>query len=172
MTMKNQKAPAGATNTNEGNNDPSINSNHKQHTLIAHLRRSSVYYDGRKVSNDDATVYINRNDIPRLGNPMPVAICRECAEAFNAEVRAEQKRRAQRAAAQARREALANEERAIIKRITGQELLGSELETELVAAYRAGRDVTVWIDAMKALDDVALERAGRTSWDDEGDDDV
>lgn len=103
---------------------------------------------------------------------MPVAICRECAEAFNAEVRAEQKRRAQRAAAQARRKALANEERAIIKRITGQELLGSELETELVAAYRAGRDVTVWIDAMKALDDVALERAGRTSWDDEGDDDV
>ena len=39
--------------------------------------------------------------------------------------------------------------------------------------YRAGRDVTVWLDALKALDDAELKRAGRTSWgDDEEDDDV
>ena len=39
--------------------------------------------------------------------------------------------------------------------------------------YRAGRDVTVWLDALKALDDAALKRAGLTTWgDDEEDDDV
>ena len=159
----------------EGNNDPSINSNHDQHTVIAHLRRTGgVYYDGRAFDRQDSPVYINRNDIRRLGTPRPVVICRECAEAVNAEARAKRDRQAQHEAAQAKQRARAEEERAIIRQVTGHDdLAAPDLETLLVEDYRAGRDVTRWLDALKALDDAALKRAGLTSWgDDEEDDDV
>ena len=175
MTTNNEKTPTSATNTHEGNNDPSINSNHDQHTVIAHLRRTGgVYFDGRAVDRQDSPVYINRDDVRRLGTPRPVVICRECAEAVNAEARAKREREAQYEAAQAKQRARAEEERAIIREVTGRTGIAKlDLETLLVEDYRAGRDVTVWLDALKALDDAALKRAGRTSWgDDEEDDDV
>lgn len=175
MTPNTKKTPTSATNTHEGNSDPSINSNHDQHTVIAHLRRTSgVYFDGRAVDRQDSPVYINRNDVRRLGTPTPVVICRECAKAVNAEARAKRERQAQYEAAQAKQRARAEEERAIIRQVTGHDDLAKlDLETLLVEDYRAGRDVTVWLDALKALDDAALERAGLTSWgDDEEDDDV
>ncbi|TXS65803.1 hypothetical protein CHU71_02515 [Corynebacterium sp. LK14] len=174
MITKNQNAPAGATNTNEGNNEPSINSNHDQHTVIAHIRRTGgVYYDGRAFDRQDSPVYINRDDIRRLGNPRPVVICRECAEAVDAEARAKREREAQREEFLAWQRALAEEERAIIRQVTGRDDISrDDLQYELVDAYRASRDVTVWLDALKALDDAALKRAGRTSWDDGEDDDA
>lgn len=173
MTPNTKKTPAGATNTNEGNNDPSINSNHDQHTVIAHLRRTGgVYYDGRPFDRQDMPVYINRNDVRRLGTPTPVVICRECAEAVNAEARAKREREAQREEILAKQLARAEEERSIIRQVTGRDDISRlDLPVMLVDDYRAGRDVTVWLDALKALDDAALKRAGLTSWD-EGDDDV
>ena len=174
MTTNTKKTPTSATNTHEGNIDPSINSNHDQHTVIAHLRRTSgVYFDGRAVDRQDSPVYINRDDVRRLGTPRPVVICRECAEAVNAEARAKREREARHEAAQAKQRARAEEERAIIRQVTGHDdLAAPDLETLLVEDYRAGRDVTRWLDALKALDDAALKRAGLTSWgdDEEGDD--
>lgn len=173
MTTNTKKTPTSATNTHEGNNDPSINSNHEQHTVIAHLRRTGgVYYDGHPVDHQDSPVYINRDDIRRLGNPTPVVICRECVEAVNAEVLAKRERKAQHEAFLAKQRARAEEERVIIRQVTGRDGLSSpDLPVMLVDDYRAGRDVTVWLDALKALDDAALKRAGRTSWDDDGEDD-
>ncbi|HAT6521629.1 hypothetical protein [Corynebacterium striatum] len=174
MTTKNQKAPAGATNTHEGNNDPSINSNHDQHTVTAHLRcTGGAYFDGQAFDRQDSPVYINRDDIRRLGNPTPVVICRECAEAVNAEARAKREREAQHEEILAKQLARAEEERAIIRQVTGRsDISRLDLPVMLVEDYRAGRDVTVWLDALKALDDAALKRAGLTSWSDEEDDDV
>lgn len=174
MTTNNEKTPTSATNTHEGNNDPSTYSNHDQPTVVAHiLRTGGVYFDGRAVDRQDSPAYINRDDVRRLGTPRPVVICRECAEAVNAEARAKREREAQYEAAQAKQRARAEEERAIICQVTGHDdLAAPDLETLLVEDYRAGRDVTVWLDALKALDDAALKRAGLTSWDDdeEGDD--
>ncbi|HBC7265777.1 TPA: hypothetical protein KEY42_000455 [Corynebacterium striatum] len=174
MTTNTKKTPTSATNTHEGNNDPSINSNHDQHTVTAHLRRTGgAYFDGQAFDRQDSPVYINRDDIRRLGNPTPVVICRECAEAVNAEARAKREREAQREEILAKQQARAEEERAIIRQVTGRDdLAAPDLETLLVEDYRAGRDVTVWLDALKALDDAALKRAGLTSWSDEEDDDV
>ncbi|MDK8831612.1 hypothetical protein [Corynebacterium striatum] len=173
MTTNTKKTPTSATNTHEGNNDPSINSNHDQHTVIAHLRRTGgVYYDGRPFDRQDTPVYINRNDVRRLGTPTPVVICRECAEAVNAEARAKRERKAQHEAAQAKQQARAEEEFAIIRQVTGRDGISRlDLPVMLVDDYRAGRDVTVWLDALKALDDAVLKRAGRTSWDDDEEDD-
>lgn len=173
MTPNTKKTPTSATNTHEGNSDPSINSNHDQHTVIAHLRRTGgVYFDGRAFDRQDSPVYINRDDIRRLGNPTPVVICRECAEAVNAEARAKREREARYEATQAERKALQDEERAIIRQVTGRDDIASpDLPFMLVDDYRAGRDVIVWLDALKALDDAALKRAGLTSWDDDGEDD-
>ncbi|ART20574.1 hypothetical protein CBE89_02965 [Corynebacterium striatum] len=174
MTPNTKKTPTSATNTHEGNNDPSINSNHDQHTVIAHLRRTGgVYFDGQAFDRQDSPVYINRDDIRHLGNPTPVVICRECAEAVNAEARAKREREAQYEATQAKQRARAEEEHAIIREVTGRDdISGPDLPVMLVDDYRAGRDVTVWLDALKALDDAALKRAGLTSWSDEEDDDV
>lgn len=175
MTANTKKTPpTSATNTHEGNIDPSINSNHDQHTVIAHLRRTGgAYFDGRPVDRQDSPVYINRDDVRRLGTPpRPVVICRECAEAVNAEARAKREREAQYEAAQAKQRARQAEELAIIRQVTGRTgIAKSDLETLLVEDYRAGRDVTVWLDALKALDDAALKRAGLTSWDDDEEDD-
>lgn len=44
-----------------------------------------------------------------------------------------------------------------------------DLQYELVARYREGDDYMTVLDAMKAVDDLDLERAGLTSWG-EGDD--
>ena len=174
MTNHNEKTPAGAANTNEGNIDPSITSNHQQPTVVAHIRRTSgVYFDGRAVDRQDSPVYINRDDIRRLGKPMPVVICRECAEAVNAEARAKRARQAEHEAVLAEQRARAEEERSIIRQVTGRDgIARPDLPFKLVDDYRAGRDVTVWLDALKALDDAELKRAGRTSWgdDEEGDD--
>lgn len=175
MTPNTKKTPTSATNTHEGNDDPSINSNHDQHTVIAHLRRTGgAYFDGRPFDRQDSPVYINRDDIRRMGSPTPVVICRECAEAVNAEARAKREREAQHEADLAWQRARAEEERATIRQVTGRDDISRlDLPVMLVDDYRAGRDVTVWLDALKALDDAALKRAGRTSWDaDEEDDDV
>lgn len=169
MTTNTKKTPTSATNTHEGNDDPSINSNHDQHTVTAHLRRTGgAYFDGRPFDRQDSPVYINRDDIRRMGNPRPVVICRECAEAVNAEARAKREREAQHEAVLAKQQARAEEERAIIRQVTGRDdLAAPDLEPLLVEDYRAGRDVTAWLDALKALDDAALKRAGRTSWGDD-----
>lgn len=173
MTTNTKKTPTSATNTHEGNNDPSINSNHDQHTVTAHLRRTGgAYFDGQAFDRQDSPVYINRDDIRRLGNPTPVVICRECAEAVNAEARAKREREAQREEILAKQLARAEEERSIIRQVTGRDDISRlDLPVMLVDDYRAGRDVTVWLDALKALDDAALKRAGRTSWDDDEEDD-
>ncbi|MCK6161404.1 hypothetical protein [Corynebacterium simulans] len=173
MTPNTKKTPTSATNTHEGNNDPSINSNHDQHTVIAHLRRTGgAYFDGQAFDRQYSPVYINRDDIRRMGSPTPVVICRECAEAVNAEARAKREREAQHEANLAWQRARAEEERSIIRQVTGRDDISRlDLPVMLVDDYRAGCDVTVWLDALKALDDAALKRAGLTSWD-EGDDDV
>ena len=145
MTNHNEKTPAGAANTNEGNIDPSITPNHQQPTVVAHIRRTGgVYFDGRAVDRQDSPVYINRDDVRRLGTPRPVVICRECAEAVNAEARAKREREARHEAALAEQRARAEEERAIIREVTGRTGIAKlDLETLLVEDYRAGRDVTV-----------------------------
>ena len=72
------------------------------------------------------------------------------------------------------------EESSIIKGITGMDLVEEDLPVFLLEYRREGKDFQPFLDAMQALDDLALERAGLTSWDvdldeldaEEGGDDV
>lgn len=149
----------------------------QQTAITVHVPRNLIgdLYDGHRAGKHMRAVYINTADLQPLAAGMPIEICPDCMEAYNAEVRAERERQAQKAAAIAAQEAerreRAAEENAIIQRATGRsDISRGDLQYELVDAYRAGRDVTPLLDAFKALDDAALQRAGLTSWAD-GDED-
>ena len=70
------------------------------------------------------------------------------------------------------------EENEIIHRITGIDLSRDDLVVFMTQARRDGQDFQPFLDALQALDDLDLKRAGLTSWDDdldaleEGGDDV
>lgn len=100
----------------------------------------------------------------------------DCVLAYDAHIfalRAQEERR--RVEASRRRE-----EKELIHRITGMDLAEADLPTFLLEYRREGKDFQPFLDAMQALDDLALERAGLTSWDvdldeldaEEGGDDV
>lgn len=104
----------------------------------------------------------------------------DCVRAYDAHIyklRAQEEAEAKRAA---ERNAAEREENEIIHRITGMDLVEEDLPVFLLEYRREGKDFQPFLDAMQALDDLALERAGLTSWDvdldeldaEEGGDDV
>lgn len=92
-------------------------------------------------------------------------INRDCIDKYNAHVyalRAQEEAEAKRAA---ERNAAEREERLIIESITGMELYPDDLPFMILEYRREGKDFTKLLDAMQAVDDLELSRAGRTSWD-------
>lgn len=91
------------------------------------------------------------------------ALVEELYEASQREWRAAKKRREEAEQHEARK-------REEVTHITGRDDLSpTDLQYELVDRYRAGGDYMIILDAMKAVDDLNLERAGLSSWG-EGDD--
>lgn len=124
-------------------------------------------WSGEKPDQDDhVALIVHRDtvvDMIRKG-PQLVSINPACVEANARAAQAAQAKRKAEQQARAKREAREREERDIVLEITGKDRHPSELQDELVLAYREGRDTQRWIDAMKALDDLELKRAGLTSW--------
>lgn len=182
MTTDKKKTPAGAGNTNEGNNEIDMNSNtHKSSSI--ELRRAIHKVEAAIANNNRKLRRINEEsvtaspaefreldeqfgEIQKLNTALTKklrALVEECYEATQREWRAAKKRREE----AERHEARKREE---ITRITGRDDLSPiDLQYELVARYREGGDYMTVLDAMKAIDDLALQRAGLNSWG-EGDD--
>lgn len=103
------------------------------------------------------------------GAVLPATIDPACAKAHAERMRAKRERELKQQRQEALRRARHERELDVIERITGERYAKAEIEYRIVDDYRAGRDVTKWLDALKALDDEALAAAGRTSWEDEDD---
>ena len=182
MTIKNEKTPAGAGNTNEGKNEVDMNSNtHK--SSIFELRRAIYKVEAAIADNDRKLRSIDEKAIKatpaeyreldeQLGEVQKYntalmkklrGLVEECHVATQRESRAAKQREDE----ANRHEARKREE---ITRIMGRDDLAPiDLQYELVARYREGGDYMTVLDAMKAIDDLNLERAGLSSWG-EGDD--
>ena len=104
----------------------------------------------------------------------------DCVHAYDAHIyklRAQEEAEAKRAA---ERNAAEREENEIIHRITGMDLVRDDLVVFMTQARRDGEDFQPYLDALQAIDDLDLKRAGLTTWDvdldeldaEEGGDDV
>lgn len=104
----------------------------------------------------------------------------DCVLAYDAHIYKLRAREAEQRREEEERAQRREEERSIIHRITGMDLVEEDLPVFLLEYRREGKDFEMLLDAMQALDDLALERAGLTSWDvdldeldaEEGGDDV
>lgn len=133
-------------------------------------------WSGEQPAREDHMVLIVPIDQARNminGKSNPVTVNRACIAAHDAAWEANRRKNDAEEKRRRERQAREQEERDLIFEVTGEDLDPIELQLELVLAYREGRDITQWLDAMKALDDLELKRAGRTSWsfdlDEEGD---
>lgn len=182
MTIKKEKSLAGAGNTNEGKNEVDMNSN---------THESSSFELRRAIHKVEAAITDNNRKLRRIDEKAIKATpaeYRELDELFGVvqkentvlikQLRAlveelyEASQREWRAAKKCREEAEQHEARKHeeITRITGRDdLWPTDLQYELVDRYREGDDYMTVLDAMKAIDDLDLERAGLSSWG-EGDD--
>ena len=182
MTIKNEKTLAGAANTNEGKNEVDMNSNtHKSSSIelrrAIHKIEAAIADNNRRLRNIDEkaikatpTEYRELDELFMVVQKQNTALIKqlrnlveELYEASQREWRASRKRREEAEQYEAR-------EREEITRVTERDDLSpTDLQYELVDRYRAGGDYMTILDAMKAIDDLALERAGLNSWG-EGDD--
>ncbi|KHO30220.1 hypothetical protein [Corynebacterium minutissimum] len=177
MTTNNEKTPAGAGNTNEGKNEVDMNSN---------THESSSRELRKAIDRVHAAISVNNQKLRRINNEAKTAtsdefreldkkfgaiqkentglfknfrkVVEEYQEALNRERLAAHERQSKE-----RRHYWRKREE--ITRITGRDDLSPvDLQYELVARYREGGDFMAILDAMKAVDDLDLERAGLTSW--------
>lgn len=177
MTFKNEKTSAGATNTNEGNNETATYSNKTNHSSHE-LRRTIHKVQSAIADNNRILRKINEKAIiaspaefqeldAKFGEVQKAntvltrqlrTLVEECHEAAQREQRAAQERQEEKARHDARR-------REEITRITGHsDWSPMDLQYMLVERYRDGGDYMTVLDAMKAIDDLDLQRAGLTSW--------
>lgn len=182
MTTKSKKTLVGAGNTNEGNDEVDMNSNTNEFSTLE-LRRAirkveaAITDNNRKLRNiDEKAIKATPAEYRKLDELFMVVqkqntaltkylrvLVEELYEASQREWRAAKKRREEAEQHEARK-------REEIARITQRDDLSSDdLQYELVERYRAGGDYMTILDAMKAIDDLDLERAGLSSWG-EGDD--
>lgn len=182
MTTNNEKTPAGAANTNEGKNEVDMNSNtHKSSSIelrrAIHKVEAAITDNNRKLRRiDEKAINATPAEYRELDALFGVvqkrntvlikqlrALVEELYEASQREWRASRKRREEAEHHEARK-------REEITRITGRDDLSPvDLQYELVARYREGDDYMTVLDAMKVIDDLDLERAGVSSWE-EGND--
>ena len=182
MTTNNEKTPAGAGNTNEGRNETGMNSNtHESNSFelrrAIHKVEAAITDNNRKLRRiDEKAIKATPAEYRELDELFGVvqkqntvlikqlrALVEELYEASQREWRAAKKRREEAEHYEAR-------EREEITRIMERDDLSPvDLQYELVDRYRAGGDFMTVLDAMKAIDDLALKRAGVSSWG-EGDD--
>ncbi|MDD7581849.1 MAG: hypothetical protein PUJ73_03045 [Mycobacteriaceae bacterium] len=173
----NKKTPAGATNTNEGVNETGMYSNKPNHS--SHELRQTIYKAQAAIS-DNNRILRKINEKAIIASPAEFreldakfgevqkanttltrqlrALVGDCHAAVQWERRDARERQEESARHDARR-------REEITRITGHsDWSPIDLQYMLVERYREGGDYMTVLDAMKAIDDLDLQRAGLTSW--------
>ncbi|APT87455.1 hypothetical protein [Corynebacterium flavescens] len=172
MTINNEKAPASATNTHEGNNESDSSSNTVDTTPTLRMIRGGKsngihhfpYAGGTMDRNDSIALYVTIDDLYRGYEQGRFVLSEADVKAHDEESRAERRKEEERKQAARRREEREEQERLVIEKITGVWVGADDLQLELLAARRRGEDVTKWLDALVAIDDMDLKAAGLTQW--------
>ena len=142
-------------------------------TVLLHLPKPGkstgahhVTYGGHNIDRSKAMTFVaDIYGIAEVYNGRATAhLCRECIDARDAVVRAARRKEQEQKRLAAAREREEREERDVIKQIVGKDLHSCELSLFLVEAFRRGEDITKFVEAMKAVDDLQLQRAGLTDW--------
>lgn len=182
MTTPKEKTPAGATNTNEGVHETGKSSyvrNHSSRELRLTIGKvQAAISDNNRILrkiNEKAIIAspaefrdldAKFGEVQKANTTLTKqlrALVEECHEATQREQRDARERQEEAARHDARR-------REEITRITGHsDWSPMDLQYMLVERYREGGDYMTVLDAMKAIDDLDLQRAGLNSWG-EGDD--
>lgn len=177
MTTDKKKTPAGAGNANEGASETGTDSTTPKHSS-RELRRTIAKVQA--AISDNNRILRKINDKAIIASPAEFreldakfgevqkantvltkqlrALVGECHTAAQQEQQAFKERQEEAARRDARR-------REAITRITGHsDWSPMDLQYMLVDRYREGGDYMTVLDAMKAIDDLDLQRAGLTSW--------
>ncbi|MGP5343987.1 hypothetical protein [Corynebacterium casei] len=168
-TNATENAPADATNINKGNESlPKTSSIAYMGRTRDNTRHSFGTWSGEQLPTEDHTTLVVHWDSfvnAAVNGSATFHINRDCIDKYNAHVyelraqeEAEKKRKAERDSAE-------REERLTIEAITGMDLYPGDLPFMILEYRREGKDFTKILDAMQAIDDLELSRAGRTSWD-------
>ena len=182
MTTPNKKTLAGAANTNEGAGETGTGSYTRNHSS-RELRRAIGKVQVAISDNNRILRKINEKAIiaspaefrdldakfgeVQKANTVLTKQLRSLVEECHQVVQQERDAAKEHQEDKARHDARRREE---ITRITGHsDWSPMDLQYMLVERYREGGDYMTVLDAMKAIDDLDLERAGLTSWG-EGDD--
>ncbi|WP_411707864.1 hypothetical protein ACLI1L_000277 [Corynebacterium sp. LaCa117] len=177
MTIKHKKTPVGAGNANEGNNETAAHSNKTNHSS-RELRRAIGKVQAAISNNNRALRQINEESLNaspaefrdldakfgevQKANTVLTKQLRSLVEECHQVVQQERDAAKEHQEESARHDARRREE---ITRITGHsDWSPMDLQYMLVERYREGGDYMTVLDAMKAIDDLDLERAGLNSW--------
>lgn len=177
MTTDKKKTPAGAGNANEGASETGTDSTTHKHSS-RELRRTIAKVQAAISDNNRILRKINEKAI--IASPVEFqeldakfgevqkantvltkqlrTLVGDCHNAVQQEQQASKEHQEEKARHDARR-------REEITRITGHsDWSPMDLKYMLVERYREGGDYMTVLDAMKAIDDLDLQRAGLTSW--------
>ena len=166
----NANSPAGATNTNEGNEQSAKRSVHTLYLLKNSNSTRDTFgtWGGEDIPRDKYfPVLIECDAVAEIWNDSTgqITFNTGCIEAMTAEAT---KRREDELAQEERRRVEASrrrEEKELIHRITGMDLVRDDLVIFMTQARRDGEDFQPYLDALQAIDDLDLKRAGLTTWD-------
>lgn len=169
MTCSHEKTPAPVAAGNEG----AGNAENTSTPILAHLMDTKKSTRGEAVFLDGTTAPQANTFAPRLlvselhdhGLDALIRLCPACIEENDRRVLEKQREEEEKQTRIREREQRERERSELVQKLTNGECLHElDLPGDLVAAYRAGRDYRVFLDAMKALDDMDLADAGLTSW--------
>lgn len=177
MTTPNKKTPAGAGNTNEGASETGADSTTHKHSS-RELRRTIAKVQAAISNNNRILRQINEESLNaspaefqeldagfgkvQRTNTVLTKQLRSLVEEHHQVVQQERDAAKQHEEEKARHNARRREE---ITRITGHpDWSPMDLKYMLVERYREGGDYMTVLDAMKAIDDLDLQRAGLNSW--------
>lgn len=168
MTI-NEKSPAGATDTNEGNE-----SIPKTSTDLAYLVRKKDHINGGYETwsgehippGDYLTALLHKDVIADMWHhgAQLVTVNAGCAEAMSAEARRLRAEKEEQRRREEERSAQFDEELSLIKSITGMDLSREDLPLIMLEYRRAGKNIQHFLDALEAIDDLDLQRVGLTAW--------
>ena len=168
MTI-NKKTPAGATNTNEGNENLSKDSTPALYMLKrgANTGDSFGTWSGALLPKSDyMEVVVSISDLRAAykNGKGDFTLNQECVIAHDSEIRRLQAEKEEQRRQMEERAALYREENALIKSITGMDLSREDLPLIMLEYRRAGKDFQRFLDALEAIDDLDLQRVGLTAW--------
>ncbi|MGO3067517.1 hypothetical protein [Corynebacterium casei] len=168
MTI-NEKSPAGATDTNEGNE-----SIPKTSADLAYLVRKKDHINGGYETwsgehippGDYLTALLHKDVIADMWHhgAQLVTVNAGCAESMSAEARRLRAEKEEQRRREEERSAQFDEELSLIKSITGMDLSREDLTLKMLEYRRAGKNIQRFLDALEAIDDLDLQRVGLTAW--------